>query len=83
MRGMGEMQEPLFTMVKLEDLVPADYPLRALRLPVSPALKWLNGLLGTIHADIGLRLARCCWRCCIRCAASACDGANALQPAAR
>lgn len=28
MRGMDEMQEPLFATVKLEDFVPADHPLR-------------------------------------------------------
>ncbi len=26
MRGLDEMQEPLFTTVKLEDFVPADHP---------------------------------------------------------
>lgn len=53
MRGMDEMQEPLFTTVKLEDFVPADHPLRPLRLLVNQALKRLNGLLGTIYADSG------------------------------
>jgi len=43
---MDEMQEPLFTTVKLEDFVPADHPLRPLRLLVNQALKRLNGLLG-------------------------------------
>lgn len=37
MRGMDEMQEPLFTTVKLEDFVPADHPLRPLRLLVNQA----------------------------------------------
>lgn len=53
MRGMDEMQEPLFTTVKLEDFVPADHPLRPLRLLVNQALKRLNGLFGTIYADSG------------------------------
>jgi hypothetical protein len=44
MRGMDEMQEPLFTTVKLEDFVPADHPLRPIRLLVNDALKRLNGL---------------------------------------
>lgn len=48
MRGMDEMQEPLFTTVKLEDFVPADHPLRLL---VNQALKRLNGLFRTIYAD--------------------------------
>ncbi|BEH60136.1 hypothetical protein BpKM390_13810 [Burkholderia pseudomallei] len=47
------MQEPLFTTVKLEDFVPADHPLRPLRLLVNQALKRLNGLFGTIYADSG------------------------------
>ncbi len=50
---MDEMQEPLFTTVKLEDFVPADHPLRPLRLLVNQALKRLNGLFGTIYADSG------------------------------
>ncbi|WP_043283091.1 transposase, partial [Burkholderia ubonensis] len=53
MRGMDEMQEPLFTTVKLEDFVPADHPLRPLRLLVNQALKRLNGLFSTIYADSG------------------------------
>lgn len=76
---MNEMQEPLFTTVKLEDFVPADHPLRPLRLLVNQALKRLNGLFSTIYADsgrasIGLRscCVRCCCKCFIRCAASAC-----------
>ncbi|CAB3802060.1 hypothetical protein LMG28614_05536 [Paraburkholderia ultramafica] len=44
MRGLDEMQEPLFTTVKLEDFVPADHPLRPVRLLVNEALKRLNGL---------------------------------------
>lgn len=47
------MQETLFTTVKLEDLVPADHPLRAIRLLVNDALKDLNGLFSTIYADSG------------------------------
>ncbi len=53
MRGMDEMQQPLFTTVKLEEFVPADHPLRPLRLLVNQALKRLNGLFGTIYADSG------------------------------
>ncbi|MEX3639971.1 hypothetical protein [Paraburkholderia sp. BR14320] len=36
--GMDEMQEPLFTTVKLEEFVPADHPLRPIRLLVSNAI---------------------------------------------
>lgn len=53
MRGMDEMQEPLFTTVKLEDFVPADHPLRLVRLLVNRALKRLNGLFSVIYADSG------------------------------
>lgn len=48
MRGMDEMQEPLFTTVKLEDFVPADHPLRPIWLLVNEALKRLNGLYSAI-----------------------------------
>ncbi len=53
MRGMDEMQEPLFTTVKLEDFVPADHPLRPIRLLVNDALERLNGLFSVIYADTG------------------------------
>jgi transposase len=53
MRGMDEMQETLFTTLKLEDLVPADHPVRPIRLLVNEALKRLNGLFNTIYADSG------------------------------
>ena len=53
MCGMDEMQESLFTTVKLEDFVPADHPLRPIRLLVNEALKRLNGLFGVIYADTG------------------------------
>jgi hypothetical protein len=48
MRGMGEMQEPLFTTVKLEDVVPADHPLRPIWLLVNEALTRPNGLFSAI-----------------------------------
>ena len=53
MRGSDVMQESLFTVSKLEDFVPADHPLRAIRLLVNEALARLNGLFGTIYADTG------------------------------
>lgn len=53
MWGMDEMQEPLFTTVKLEDFVPADHPLRPIRQLVNEALKQLNGLFSVIYADSG------------------------------
>jgi transposase len=53
MRGTDGMQEALFTVAKLEDFVPADHPLRPIRLLVNEALGRLNGLFNTIYADTG------------------------------
>jgi transposase len=47
------MQEALFTVAKLEDFVPADHPLRAIRTLVNEALAGLNELFNTIYADSG------------------------------
>jgi hypothetical protein len=52
-RGMDEMQESLFTTVKLEDFVPADHPLRPVRLLVNQVPKRLNWLFGVIYANSG------------------------------
>jgi len=38
MRGADAMQESLFTVAKLEDFVPSDHPLRAIRVLVNDAL---------------------------------------------
>jgi transposase len=51
--GLDEMQESLFTMSKLEDFVPADHPLRPIRVLVNDALARLNGLFNLIYADTG------------------------------
>lgn len=53
MRGTDGMQEALFTVAKLEDFVPADHPLRPIRLLVNEALVQLNGLFNGIYADSG------------------------------
>lgn len=53
MRGSDGMQEGLFTVAKLEDFVPADHPLRPIRLLVNEALGRLNGLFNLIYADCG------------------------------
>jgi transposase len=53
MRGSDGMQEPLFTVAKLEDFVPSDHPLRAIRLLVNEALSQLNHLFNEIYAAHG------------------------------
>ena len=53
MRGTDAMQESLFTVSKLEDYVPTDHPLCAVRLLVNEALARLNGLFDSIYADSG------------------------------
>lgn len=53
MRGSDGMQENLFTMARLEDFVPAEHPLRPIRLLVNEALTRLNGLFNLIYADTG------------------------------
>jgi transposase len=53
MRGADGMQEALFTVAKLEDFVPADHPLRPIRLLVNEALGRLGGLFNAIYADSG------------------------------
>ncbi|MGF6971642.1 transposase [Paraburkholderia sp. JPY465] len=50
---MDEMQETLFTTIKLERFVPADHPLRPLRLLANQAPKRLNGLALRIYSDSG------------------------------
>ena len=53
MRGTDAIQESLFTVSKLDDFVPADHPLRAIRQLANEALVRLNGLFDAIYADSG------------------------------
>ena len=53
MRGADGMQEPLFTMSRLDEFVPSDHPLRAIQVLVNGALVRLNGLFNEIYADTG------------------------------
>jgi len=53
MRGTDGMQEPLLTMSRLDEFVPADHPLRSIRVLVNEALGRLNGLSNEIYADTG------------------------------
>jgi transposase len=53
MRGADTYTESLFTMRKLEEFVPADHPLRAIRKMANAALEKMNGLFaGMYEADI-------------------------------
>jgi transposase len=47
------MQESLFTVAKLDDFVPADHPLRAIRVLVNEALGQLNWLFDAMYAERG------------------------------
>jgi transposase len=47
------MQESLFTVTKLEDFVPSDHPLRAMRALVNHALERMSGMFNEIYADGG------------------------------
>jgi transposase len=53
MRGADITQETLFTTVKLDDFVPEDHPLRAIRDLTDQALRRMNGLFNTLYADTG------------------------------
>ena len=53
MRGADTFTENLFTMRRLEDFVPADHPLRAVRALVNEALVKMDGLFSKMYeADI-------------------------------
>jgi hypothetical protein len=53
MRGPDAMQESLFTVAKLDDFVPADHPLRSIRVLVNDALAAMNTRFNEIYADSG------------------------------
>lgn len=53
MRGADITQETLFTTAKLDDFVPDDHPLRAIRGLTDRALQRMNGLFNTLYADTG------------------------------
>lgn len=53
MRGGDALQEALFTVAKLEDFVPADHPLRSIRVLVNTALTGLNDLFNEMYPGTG------------------------------
>lgn len=53
MRGADITQETLFTTAKLDDFVPDDHPLRAIRGLTDQALRRMNSLFNTLYADTG------------------------------
>lgn len=53
MRGSDNRQQPLFSYVTLEQRVPADHPLRPVRLMVDEALQALSPLFDQLYAKSG------------------------------
>jgi transposase len=53
MRGADITQESLFTIAKLDDFVPANHPLRAIRKLADTALLRMSALFDTLYADTG------------------------------
>ena len=58
MRGPDAMQESLFTVAKLDDFVPADHPLRSIRVLVNDSLTAMNPRFNELYADTRPRLDR-------------------------
>ncbi len=53
MRGRGDRDEGLFSYVRLEERVPADHPLRAIRSLADAALAALNGRFEALYSQTG------------------------------
>ena len=53
MRGPDAMQESLFTVAKLDDFIPLDHPLRAVRVLVNAALAEMNTRFNEVYAPSG------------------------------
>ena len=50
MRGADTFTESLFTMRHLDDFVPADHPLRVIRIMVNKALEKMDALFAQMYA---------------------------------
>jgi transposase len=53
MRGEDRRQDILFSYVSIEDRIPADHPLRAMRSLVEPVLTALSPRFQTMYSTIG------------------------------
>ena len=49
MRGADGYTETMFTMAKLDDFVPANHPLRPIRLWLNDALKRMDGVFARMY----------------------------------
>lgn len=53
MRGRDQRQDGVFSYVSMEDRIPQDHPLRAMRSMVDPILKSLSPRFSKLYADAG------------------------------
>ncbi len=53
MRGKPQRQETMFSYVSIEDLIPSDHPLRAMRRLVDPMLAELSPRFDAIYSRDG------------------------------
>ena len=53
MRGDDRQQQEMFLYASLEDLVPADHPLRPIRAMVDEALRRMDETFDEIYGDVG------------------------------
>lgn len=66
MRGADGYTETMFTMAKLDDFVPANHPLRPIRLWLNDALKRMDGVFARIYESDAkggrpsVAIAACC-----------------------
>jgi len=53
MRGEDRQQQEMFLQASLEEVVPADHPLRPIRAMVEEALRRLDETFDEIYGDVG------------------------------
>ena len=82
MRGADTFTESLFTMRHLDDFVPADHPLRVIRVMVNKALEKMDDLFAQMYAaDIkggrpSMPPRSCCAPCSSRCSTACARSAS-------